>query len=338
MECAVDIPSGEDEAHEKDDLNAKEGNELPHKKNKKHRKHKSKKKKRRRKGEKESSSGESGAESDVEPPPPPRPVRTTRASARLAAAVGAGDHAGMKEEGKRDAVTEHVDHVEGDTKSKKHKRHAAKKKKKKRKKDEKQERKSPSRSPSESSSASGSESEGHGGKGSGDGKYYPAGASDLQASVSKLGSKSKRGEEKGVPIITQKPELLGVKKEEISDTDVPSSGVKSSNTNGSEKDMGSPPAGQDDITQTVKVKTESSHGDGAFSHAQELPDIIPKQEGATSRDDPGIFTLRDLGQVTHRHPVPVDSSLVIKQQWQRQNGQEFIPGHLQMIKGLPLLK
>lgn len=70
--------AGEDETPEKDDLNAKEMNELPHKKNKKHRKHKSKKKKRRRKGEKESSS-ESGAESDVEPPPPLRPVRTTRA-------------------------------------------------------------------------------------------------------------------------------------------------------------------------------------------------------------------------------------------------------------------
>lgn len=70
--------TGEDEAPEKDDMNAKEENEPPHKKNKKHRKHKSKKKKRKRKGEKESSS-ESGAESDVEPPPPPRPVRTTRA-------------------------------------------------------------------------------------------------------------------------------------------------------------------------------------------------------------------------------------------------------------------
>lgn len=68
--------TGEDEAPEKDDANAKEGTEVPHKKNKKHRKHKSKKKKRRRKGEKESSS-ESGAESDVEPQPPPR--RTTRA-------------------------------------------------------------------------------------------------------------------------------------------------------------------------------------------------------------------------------------------------------------------
>lgn len=70
--------AGEDEALEKDDMNAKEVTELPHKKNKKHRKHKSKKKKRKRKGEKESSS-ESGAESDIEPPPPPRPVRTTRA-------------------------------------------------------------------------------------------------------------------------------------------------------------------------------------------------------------------------------------------------------------------
>lgn len=72
------LGTGEDEAPEKDDMNAKEENEPPHKKNKKHRKHKSKKKKRKRKGEKESSS-ESGAESDVEPPPPPRPVRTTRA-------------------------------------------------------------------------------------------------------------------------------------------------------------------------------------------------------------------------------------------------------------------
>ncbi len=70
--------AGEDDAPEKDDMNAKEGNEPPHKKNKKHRKHKSKKKKRKRKGDKESSS-ESGAESDVEPPTPPRPVRTTRA-------------------------------------------------------------------------------------------------------------------------------------------------------------------------------------------------------------------------------------------------------------------
>lgn len=70
--------AGEDELPEKEDINAKEGNEPPHKKNKKHRKHKSKKKKRKRKGEKESSS-ESGPESDVEPPPPPRPVRTTRA-------------------------------------------------------------------------------------------------------------------------------------------------------------------------------------------------------------------------------------------------------------------
>ena len=67
---------GEDEAPEKDDMNAKEGNEPPHKKNKKHRKHKSKKKRRRRKGEKDSSS-ESGAESDAEPLP--KPVRTTRA-------------------------------------------------------------------------------------------------------------------------------------------------------------------------------------------------------------------------------------------------------------------
>lgn len=70
--------AGEDEALEKDDMNAKEGNEPPQKKSKKHRKHKSKKKKRRRKGEKESTS-DSGAESDVEPPPPPGPVRTTRA-------------------------------------------------------------------------------------------------------------------------------------------------------------------------------------------------------------------------------------------------------------------
>lgn len=70
--------AGEDEAPEKDDMNAKEANEPPHKKNKKHRKHKSKKKKRKKKGEKESSS-ESGAESDAEPAPPQRPVRTTRA-------------------------------------------------------------------------------------------------------------------------------------------------------------------------------------------------------------------------------------------------------------------
>lgn len=70
--------SGEDEAPEKDDMNAKEEIEPPHKKNKKHRKHKSKKKKRKRKGEKETSS-ESGAESDVEPPLPLKPVRTTRA-------------------------------------------------------------------------------------------------------------------------------------------------------------------------------------------------------------------------------------------------------------------
>lgn len=75
---AIGTTAGEDEAPEKDDVNAKEEPEPPHKKNKKHRKHKSKKKKRRRKGEKESTS-ESGAESDVEPPPPPRPVRTTRA-------------------------------------------------------------------------------------------------------------------------------------------------------------------------------------------------------------------------------------------------------------------
>lgn len=70
--------AGEDEAPDKDDMNAKEGNDPPHKKNKKHRKHKSKKKKRKRKGEKESSS-ESGAESEVEQPPPQKPVRTTRA-------------------------------------------------------------------------------------------------------------------------------------------------------------------------------------------------------------------------------------------------------------------
>ncbi|KAG8000722.1 hypothetical protein GBF38_017197, partial [Nibea albiflora] len=214
--------AGEDEAPEKDDINAKEGNEPPHKKNKKHRKHKSKKKKKRRKGEKESSS-ESGAESDSEPPPPLRPVRTTRASARLAAAAGTGDHAGLKEEGKRDVITDRVD-MEGDVKSKKHKRHAGKKKKKKRKKDEKQEKKSPSRSPSESSSASGSESEGEGGKGATDGKCSPAAASDLPEPVSKLVPKSKRGEEKGVPILTQKPELLGVKKEEMLDMDVTPSG------------------------------------------------------------------------------------------------------------------
>lgn len=69
--------AGEDEAPEKDDINAKGENEPPHKKNKKHRKHKSKKKKRRKKGEKESTS-ESCAESDPEPPPLPRPIRTTR--------------------------------------------------------------------------------------------------------------------------------------------------------------------------------------------------------------------------------------------------------------------
>lgn len=74
--------AGEDEATEKDDINAKEESEPPHKKNKKHRKHKSKKKKRRKKGEKDTSS-ESGAESDVEPPPAPRPVRTTRARSEL---------------------------------------------------------------------------------------------------------------------------------------------------------------------------------------------------------------------------------------------------------------
>lgn len=68
--------AGENEAPEKDDVNVKEGNEVPHKKNKKHRKHKSKKKKKRKKGEKDSSS-ESGAESDAELTP--RPVRTTRA-------------------------------------------------------------------------------------------------------------------------------------------------------------------------------------------------------------------------------------------------------------------
>lgn len=72
------VSTGDDDTHDKDEVNAKDGAEPPHKKNKKHRKHKSKKKKRRRKGEKESSS-ESGAESDAEPPPPPRPVRTTRA-------------------------------------------------------------------------------------------------------------------------------------------------------------------------------------------------------------------------------------------------------------------
>ncbi|AWP12983.1 putative serine/arginine repetitive matrix protein 2-like isoform 2 [Scophthalmus maximus] len=157
MECAVDIPSGEDEVPEKDDMNAKEGNEPYHKKNKKHRKHKSKKKKRKRKGEKESSS-ESGAESDVEPQPPAKPVRNTRASARIAAATGAGDTAGLKEDSKRSVITDRVE-MEGDAKSKKHKRHASKKKKKKKKKDEKQEKISPSHSQSESSSASGSESE-----------------------------------------------------------------------------------------------------------------------------------------------------------------------------------
>lgn len=68
--------AGEGEAPEKDDVNAKEEIEAPHKKNKKHKKHKSKKKRRRKKGEKESSS-ESGAESDTEQPPP-KPVRTTR--------------------------------------------------------------------------------------------------------------------------------------------------------------------------------------------------------------------------------------------------------------------
>ena len=69
--------AGEDEAAERDDLNAKEGGvDTPHKKNKKHRKHKSKKKRRRRKGDKESSS-ESGAESEVEPPQ--KAVRNTRA-------------------------------------------------------------------------------------------------------------------------------------------------------------------------------------------------------------------------------------------------------------------
>ncbi|KAA8588238.1 hypothetical protein FQN60_001432 [Etheostoma spectabile] len=289
MECALGIPSGDEEAPEKDEMNAKEGIEPPHKKNKKHRKHKSKKKKRKKKGEKESSS-ESGAESDAEPPPPPRAVRTTRASARLAAATGAGDPAGLKEECRRDVITDRAD-TEGDAKSKKHKRHAAKKKKKKKKKEEKQEKKSPSRSPSESSSASGSESEGEGGKGAGDGKYSPAAASELQDPASKLVSKSKRGE---------KPEVLGVKKEELSDMDVSPSGGKGSNTNRSEKDIRSPSAGQDEITQTVMVKTEGSHADGTFSHAQELPDIIPKQEAGTARDDP---VLKDQANSTQKAKV-----------------------------------
>lgn len=72
------LSPGDDEAPEKDDIIAKEGNDPPHKKNKKHRKHKSKKKKKKRKGEKESSS-ESGAESDVEPTLPQKPLRNTRA-------------------------------------------------------------------------------------------------------------------------------------------------------------------------------------------------------------------------------------------------------------------
>ncbi|KAF0026231.1 hypothetical protein F2P81_020968 [Scophthalmus maximus] len=271
MECAVDIPSGEDEVPEKDDMNAKEGNEPYHKKNKKHRKHKSKKKKRKRKGEKESSS-ESGAESDVEPQPPAKPVRNTRASARLAAATGAGDTAGLKEDSKRSVITDRVE-MEGDAKSKKHKRHASKKKKKKKKKDEKQEKISPSHSQSESSSASGSESEGEGGKGAGDGKYSPAASSDLQEPVSKLGSKSKRGEEKGAPMLMQKPELLGVKTEEITNMDVSPTGGKGSNNNGSE-----------DQDEKIQSLTDGSHGDGALSHAQELPDIIPKQEGLRHKE------------------------------------------------------
>ena len=118
--------------------------------------------------------------------------------------------------------------IEGDAKTKKHKRHAAKKKKKKRKKDEKQDKKSPSHTPTESSSASGSESDGEGGKGVGDGKYSPATAPDFQEPVSKLGTKGKRGEEKGAPAVTQKPEPMAVKKEEASNNNVSPSAVKES--------------------------------------------------------------------------------------------------------------
>ncbi|PWA31412.1 hypothetical protein CCH79_00002925 [Gambusia affinis] len=267
---------GEDEAPEKDDVNTKEGTEAPHKKNKKHRKHKSKKKKRRRKGEKESSS-ESGAESDVEPPPPPR--RTTRA--RLAAAAGT-ENTGLKEEKRKDAVTD----TDGGSKSKKHKRQAAKKKKKKRKKDEKQEKKS-SRSPSDSSSASGSDSEGEGGKTAGNGKYSPAVSSDLKEPISRPDPKDSQGEEQVAPIVMQKPELAEVKKEEISDMEVPSTEENHSCTNDIEKDKTSPSTGQDEITQTdtVEVKIESNYGEAKFMHVQELPDIIPKQEGTTPKDD-----------------------------------------------------
>uniref|UniRef100_A0A1A8BKY4 Si:dkey-67c22.2 n=1 Tax=Nothobranchius kadleci TaxID=1051664 RepID=A0A1A8BKY4_NOTKA len=287
MECAVDVPSGGGEAPEKDDVIAKEATEPPHKKNKKHKKHKSKKKKRKRKGEKESSS-ESGAESDAEPPPPPRPVRTTRASARLAAAAGSAEHAGLKTDGKKDAVSAHAE-AEGETKSKKHKKQTAKKKKKKKKKDEKQERKSPSRSPSESSSASGSESEGEGAKTAGDGKFVPAAGSEPKEPISKLVPKGKVVEEEVAPVLMQKPEVLEVKKEEMKDMDVSSFGGKTSCTDVSEN-MRSPSTGQNEVTQieAVKEKAEDSHGDGTFSCAQELPDIIPKQEGTTPKDDPAL--------------------------------------------------
>uniref|UniRef100_A0A1A8LF76 Si:dkey-67c22.2 n=1 Tax=Nothobranchius pienaari TaxID=704102 RepID=A0A1A8LF76_9TELE len=180
--------------------------------------------------------------------------------------------------GKKDAVSAHAE-AEGETKSKKHKKQTAKKKKKKKKKDEKQERKSPSRSPSESSSASGSESEGEGAKTAGDGKYVPAAGSEPKEPISKLVPKGKAVEEEVAPVLMQKPEVLEVKKEETKDMDVSSFGGKTSCTDVSEN-MRSPSTGQNEVTQieAVKEKAEDRHGDGTFSCAQELPDIIPKQE------------------------------------------------------------
>uniref|UniRef100_A0A096M348 Uncharacterized protein n=1 Tax=Poecilia formosa TaxID=48698 RepID=A0A096M348_POEFO len=209
MESAVDVPSGEDEAPEKDDVNAKESTEVP----------------RRRKGEKESSS-ESGAESDVEP----------------------GQKKSLKKQQTNPMVPNmaNVWHqcvdTDGGSKS--------------------------SRSPSDSSSASGSDSEG-------------------EEPTSRPEPKDSQGEEQVAPILIQKPELPEVKKEEITDMEVPSTDENHSCANEIEKDKISPSTGQDEITQTdtVEVKIESSYGEAKFMHVQELPDIIPKQEGTTPKDD-----------------------------------------------------
>ncbi|XP_068602640.1 serine/arginine repetitive matrix protein 2-like [Brachionichthys hirsutus] len=69
--------------------------------------------------------------------------------------------------------------------------------------------------------------------------------------------------------------------------DISPSDEKVGKPNGSGNDGASPLVVQDEITQTATaaLKTEDNHADGAIGHAQELPDIIPKQEGATPREE-----------------------------------------------------